>query len=289
MQGIPPPNWDDRLLTVNTAESIKTDAKAPWKGIEFNNKRLESRFLFRTALTKSILPFALYEPCLVALPVIIEKENNQKKIKLFNVDDLRKEGYLNAATWFADVENIWKIHRTEKNGGISSIDYLNWQNKLSEQNLNQPYLVLYSASSKDANTTVVKREDLDLEFIIDKITYWFSTENLEEAYYLSAILNSETPNLMMKDFQSKGLFGARDVSKKILDIYYPRYDAEADSHRRLAELGQLCHERTAQYLRDFPPPSPLGGMQLGKLRLSIKRYLAKELKAIDVLVRKLIK
>ena len=120
------------------------------------------------------------------------------------------------------------------------------------------------------------------------MTYWFSTENLEEAYYLTAILNSETPNFMMKDFQSKGLFGARDVSKKILDIYYPRYDAAAESHRRLAELGRLCHEKTAQYLADTPPPSPLSGMHLGKLRLAIKRYLGKELKEMDVVVQKLI-
>ena len=165
---------------------------------------------------------------------------------------------------------------------------MNWQNKLTEQNLNLPYLVLYSASAKDANATVLKREDLELEFIMDKVTYWYSTNNLEEAYYLSAVLNSETPNLMMKDFQSKGLFGARDVHKKILDIYYPKYDATAESHQRLAELGRLCHNKTAQYLRDTPPPVLLSGMHLGKLRLAIKRHLAKELKEADKLVIKLI-
>lgn len=102
-------------------------------------------------------------------------------------------------------------------------------------------------------------------------------------------MNSEKPNLMMKVFQSKGLFGARDVSKKILDIYYPSFDATADAHRRLAELGRLCHERTSQYLRDNPPPSPLSGMHLGKLRLAIKRHLAKELREVDSIVKKLIK
>lgn len=288
VQGELPPDWHDRMLTVSTAEGIKADAKAPWKGIAFNNKRMESRFLFRTALAKSILPFALYEPDLVALPVMVETEGNRKKIKLLNADGLRKEGYLNAATWFADVENIWQIHRTEKNSNIASQDYLNWQNKLTDQNLNHPYLVLYNSSGKDANTVLVKRADLDLEFLIDYKTYWLSTENQEEAYYLLAILNSETPNLMMKDFQSKGLFGARDVSKKILDIYYPRYDGAAAAHQRLAALGRLCHERAAEYLREHPPVSPLGGPQLGKLRVSIKRHLAKELKEVDGLVRKLV-
>lgn len=81
---------------------------------------------------------------------------------------------------------------------------------------------------------------------------------------------------MMKDFQAKGLFGARHVHKKILDIYYPRYDGAVQSHRRLADLGRLCHEKTAQYLADNPPPSPLSGPYLGKMRVSIKKYLAKE-------------
>ena len=107
VQAALPSDWDDRLLTVSTAEGIKTDAKAPWKGLDFNNKRVESQFLFRTALAKSILPFSMHEPDLVALPVIIEIENNRKKIKLFDTDGLRKAGYLHADTWFTDVENVW--------------------------------------------------------------------------------------------------------------------------------------------------------------------------------------
>ena len=59
----------------------------------------------------------------------------------------------------------------------------------------------------------MKREELDLRFIVDTKAYAFYTFNLNEAYYLSAILNSTAPNLMMKDFQSRGLFGARDVHK----------------------------------------------------------------------------
>src|SRR5439155_1079154 len=81
-------------------------------------------------------------------------------------------GYREAARWFINMENIWKIYRTEKNEKISSEDYLNWQNKLTEQNLNAPYLVLYNSSAKDANATIVTRSDLDLEFVIDYKTYW---------------------------------------------------------------------------------------------------------------------
>ena len=58
-----------------------------------------------------------------------------------------------------DAENIWDIHKTEKNKNTSFIDCINWQQKLSKQNLNAPYLILYNSSAKDANATIVKGEN----------------------------------------------------------------------------------------------------------------------------------
>ena len=199
-----------------------------------------------------------------------------------------KDGYSNAARWFQNAENIWKIHRTEKNQKISSEDYLNWQNKLTEQNLNAPYIVLYNASAKDANATVVKRKDLDLEFIVESKGYALVTNNLKEAYYLTAILNSTTPNLMMKDFQTKGLFGARDVHKRILDIYYPKFDDKDEKHLSIAELSKTAHETVAAFLKTIDKTKKVEGLQLGKIRLDIKKHLTKEMKEIDKLVKQII-
>lgn len=165
---------------------------------------------------------------------------------------------------------------------------MNWQNKLTEQNLNAPYLVLYNASAKDANATIVKRKDLDLEFIVESKGYSLPTTNLKEAYYLTAILNSTTPNLMMKDFQTKGLFGARDVHKKILDIYYPKFDEKDEKHLRIAELSKTAHETVLIFLKGIHPDKKVEGIHLGKIRLDIKSYLSKEMKEIDKLVKQII-
>src|SRR5690606_10266475 len=76
-----PKDFNDRILNVKTSEASKTDAKKPWK-IELKGK-IESKFIFRTALAKSILPFALYKPDLVVLPILIDNNNDGKKeIKL---------------------------------------------------------------------------------------------------------------------------------------------------------------------------------------------------------------
>ncbi|HXH19456.1 MAG TPA: N-6 DNA methylase [Chitinophagales bacterium] len=281
-----PPDLHDRIVNLKTSKSILTDAKLPWKEIVFNG-RMESKYLFRTAISKSILPFALFQPDLIVLPVEIENKTD-KRIKVLNENEVRTSGDLLASRWFQNAENIWKIHRTEKNKNISSEKYLNWQNKLSAQNLNAPYLVLYNSSAKDANATVVKRRDLDLEFIVESKAYVFYTNNLQEAYYLAAILNSSIPNAMMKDFQTKGLFGARDVHKKILDIWFPKYDSANELHNRLAELGKAAHEKAAKFLKDHPPRQELTPLHLGRLRMAIKKHLSGEMKEMDRMVKKLI-
>lgn len=46
-----PPDFIDRTINIKTADEIKEEAKAPWKGLEFSGK-IESQFLFRTAMAK---------------------------------------------------------------------------------------------------------------------------------------------------------------------------------------------------------------------------------------------
>lgn len=282
-----PPDFNDRIINIKTADAVQVDAKVPWKGLDFGG-RMESQFLYRTALSKSILPFALFKPELVILPALVENDENGKKLKLYTFDEIRRQGYLNASRWFANTENIWNIKKTDKNKKYSSFQYLNWQNKLENQNLNAKYLVLYNASAKDANATIVKREDIDLEFVVESVCYVCFTNNLREAFYVSTILNSATPNLMMKDFQAKGLFGPRHVHKKILDIYFPKFNEKKVIHNKLAELGEICQDKVSDYLKQNPPQFVLSAMNLGKLRVDIKKYLKVEMTEIDELVKQII-
>ncbi|MBI2968036.1 MAG: SAM-dependent DNA methyltransferase [Bacteroidetes bacterium] len=284
-----PPDWEGRIINIKTSDSIQAVAKKPWKGLDFTGQ-IESRFLFRTALSKSILPFALFKPDLVVLPITVEynQNENKKEIKIYLADELRSEGYLHASKWFKNAERIWDLQKTAKSKNMSSNDRLDFQRGLTEQHINAPYLVIYNSSAKNANATVVKRKDFDLEFIVESKGYSFVTNSSNEAYYLTAILNATSPNLLMKDFQTKGLFGARDVHKKILDMYYPKFDKENETHLRLAKLSKEAHDKTAKYLKNNPPQKELTAIYLGLLRVAIKNNLASELKNIDNLVQKII-
>ncbi|NJN77426.1 MAG: hypothetical protein HC803_03105 [Saprospiraceae bacterium] len=208
---------------------------------------------------------------------------------MFSAKALLNQGFLDASKWFESVERIWDIHKTERNANITAYDYINWQNKLLSQDLNKPYLVLYNASAKDANATVVCREDIDLEFIVESVCYCFYANNKSEAYYLTAILNSSIPNKKIKDFQAKGLFGARHVHKKILDIYYPTFKENNVLHSDLAALSETAHQKAKIYFQENPTPSSPSTYELGRIRIEIKDYLSEELSEIDKLVKRLLK
>ncbi len=283
-----PPDYADRIINIRTAKAIQADVKKPWIDIDLQG-RIESRFLFRTAIGRSILPFALHDPSLVALPIIVgQSQVGGKKIELYSPDGLRDEGFLNASRWFKSAERIWEARRTDKNQIISAEDYLNWQGKLTGQDLNAPYLVLYNGRGTDACATVLSRADLDLEMLVDHAIYSVELNNLTEARYLSAILNSSVPNDLMKDFQSTGQFGARNIHKKILDVYFPRFDRGDARHARLARLSETAHGKAAAFLRANPPTAAPTPARLGRLRVAVKQEVEPELSAINELVAEII-
>ena len=226
---------------------------------------------------------------MVVLPITIEKdEDGLKRIKLHTSEQLMNAGELKAWQWFMNTEKIWDINKTEKSKDLY-IDRLNYYKKLTDQNLNARYLTLYTASAKDAHALVVDRLSLDLDFFVESKTYVFYTNNKQEADYLATILNSSIPNMRIKDFQTRGLFGPRDIHKKILDVYFPKFNDSDKQHLRLSELGKLCADKAKTFVENNPPQTDLSAHSLGKLRVEIKKHLAQELVEIDQIVEKIMK
>ena len=276
-----PPNWEERTLLVKTSEDIIPDSKKPWKELTLTG-RIYSKFLFRTAISKNIVPFGLINPPLVVLPIGTD-QHGRNQIRLYNNNYLKEEGYLDTASWFKKIEKLWNKNKTEKNRNISSIDYLNWQKKLTGQDLSKRYLIIYTASGKDANATIIDREKLDLTFIVESKTYWYGTNNEDEAYYLTSFLNANYPNSIIKTFQTLGLFGPRDIHKRILEIPFSFYKPKDPDHQRLAELGKDCEIKVSKYLSSIDDD-----YNVGTLRLQIRKILSNELIKIDKVLKRII-
>ncbi len=263
------------------------EAKAPWKDLTISG-RINTKYLFRTALSKNIVPFALVNPLLVLLPITINTVQDKKVISILNSGEIFKRGNTETAEWFKKAELLWEKHKTEKNKEekINLYDYLNWQNKLTQQNINAKYLVLYTASAKDANAVIINREDFDLEFIVDYTAYWIAVNSFKEANYLVSFLNCGFANRLIKDFQARGLFGPRHISKTILEIAFPQYDSKNRQHIELAKLGEACTKKVGKIVTG---KEELEGVRLGTARLQIRKALAEEMKEIDALVERVLK
>ncbi|MCP5494921.1 MAG: SAM-dependent DNA methyltransferase [Leptospiraceae bacterium] len=277
---------DGRVVIVKTAEHVLADAKPPWK--EFILKdRLNTNFIFTTAMSKSILPFALINPVLVALPIVIERVGKRKEIRLLDADKVLAIGDYYSSKYFQKAENLWDKYKTEKNENISISDYLNWQNKLTGQDINSKYLVLYNASAKDANAVVLERRKFDFPFIVESAAYWYATDDKDEAIYLCAFLNSNFANKQIKDFQARGLFGPRHVSKTILQVPLPQFNPTTKIYKTLSDLGESCIQKTTDFLSHWDTKE-VSSLKLGNLRLKIREHLYKELNEIDKVLGNLI-
>ena len=112
--------------------------------------------------------------------------------------------------------------------------------------------------------------------------------NADKNEVLIPILKSTAPNALIKDFQSKGFFDAKDVHKKIFDVYFPKYDANNETHQQLAVLCKTCYRIAGQYIQDNSPQQGLSDMHLNKLRLTFKKHLTRKMKEIDALVKKVL-
>ena len=85
-----------------------------------------------------------------------------------------------------------------------------------------------------------------MEFVVDTKGYVFYTDEKSEANYLVSLLNSNSANLTIKDFQTTGLFSPRDVHKKILEVPLPKYDSGNPANVAIAGLGERCTELVQQ-------------------------------------------
>jgi len=282
----------ERVVNVRTHPLALEGAKKPWDGISLTGQ-MQGRYLFRTALARNVLPFALVNPPLVALPLVSEDLQDtkagamagKKRWRLLDSAELTSLGDVEAAKWFGQCEKLWDERRSDsaKKQKSSMTDWLDWQKKLTEQPVDAKWFVMYTASASDASACVWDVTALSQRFMVDYTMYVCFTPTEPEARFVEAFLNSGYANKRIKEFQARGLFGPRHVSKKILDIPWPEFDGNRPSHRRLVAVGREAAQ-AVQGLLGSSQDLELDPRTLGRLRSSIRRELKPLMDQIDVLV-----
>jgi N-6 DNA Methylase len=282
----------ERTVNLRTHPLAVEGAKKPWDGITLTGP-MQGKYLYRTALARNVLPFALVNPPMIVLPLVQEDETDatgkplpgKLHWRLLNAAELTARGDLEAARWFGQCERLWDERRSDsaKKQKSSLTDWLDWQRKLTGQPVDARWAVIFNRSAKDGNACVVKVDAFSLRLLIDFAMYVNFVDTEQEARYLECYLNSGYINRAVKAFQTTGNFGERDVTKKILEFPWPIFSTSQPSHRRLVVLGQQAAKQV-QHILGTQQDLELDPRTLGRLRTNIRKELASVMGEIDVLV-----
>ncbi len=275
---------------VRTAERALRRAKAAFKDLTVTGI-IESRFLYAGLTGSELVPFGYLKPLLVVLPI----ESTKTKYRLIDSREASTRGFLHLGKWLRRAEKEWKHRQKEKAGRMTIYERLDRQKGLTRQNPKVKFKVVYNTSGTYLVSAVVKNRKPSITIngtrirlkgiVIDTKLYCYETNNEDEAYYLSAILNSNVIDNAIKPAQSRGLFGPRDIHKKPFEISIPKFNSRNNIHKKLSKLGKTCTTEVKKILPDLAGEYDSIGWIRKKINESLKSYIDK----IDDLVLKMFK
>lgn len=280
------PKGRDQVVSIDTDPEQAKTAKEPWKSLAFKGE-IQRRFLFKSALSKHLLPFTLDgELPDVALPLLMSDEGSKLRYpKVMRSSELRVNGFIEAARYFESVEKAYAKNRkgagSEQTATIQQ--QLDYMGKLTRQDFGKRWAVLFAKSGTNLVAVSLDTNGIAGSFIADHVSYTYRTADARETSYLASIVNAPSLNILIKPFQSRGLMGERDIHKKVLEVPIPQFNPNKRLHTQLAELGEECAEIARKAV------SSLTGKTVGARRSAMRVILAKQLAAIDELLPKLIK
>ncbi len=204
-----------------------------------------------------------------------------------------KKGFINLSKWLHKAQKMWEEKRGEKAEKMDIYGRLDRVKGITGQKPLAKYKVLYPTSATYLCGCVVEQRALKLEvegqelklqdFITDHKTYCFETNKKTEAFYLCTVLNSPMVDELIKPMQSRGLFGPRDIHKKVLELPITEFDSLNENHVKLVSLGEECTKKVSKLLSKGIPKK-----SIGNLRKMIKAELKDEIAEIDGIVKKIL-
>jgi type I restriction-modification system DNA methylase subunit len=215
------------------------------------NHIVETSTLFSNAAADHLLPYAMANNrWTVILPVT--GKPGDPSFEAVSADTLRRRGRLNTAGWLDWAEAQWQSVR-KSDDPTPLYERLDYAGPLSGQSEMAAFTIIYTAAGNRTVAAVVDNAAMSLPFVARDRTYWASFGSCEEADYLAGFLNSDFSAEYISDFINRGLFGPRDINKRILDVPWPHFDREDALHLRLAKASRELALAASSLLRDLAP------------------------------------
>ena len=246
---------------------------------------VEKELLFATALSDDLLPFCVRNLELLVLPVVIENGH----FVMMESDELLGAGFEAGSEWVRKAETIYSKRSKDKQ--MSAQRRINFQKLLTTQDPKAEHIVLYNKSGTNicaAYLSVAGGLHIgELEataFVAERVTYRIYTRTVQEAAYLTGVLNSPVVNEAIKPYQTVGVYhGQRDITRRPFEVCpIELYDEDNSVHREIAELSMSARRTMSKW-----GPKLEGG--LAQARKESRRILRREIAQINALVQKMFK
>jgi len=235
--------------------------KRPWKLLPAQDGIVETTFIRPVYVGDNVLPYRLLEPQHAVIPW-----DGQQ---LLAGDSDRIDDYPGLAAWWRPAEETWNAHRSSDR--LTLLQRLDYQRGLSQQFPQPPHRVVYSASGMYLAAARLS----DTQAIVEHGLYWASVSGVDEARYLTTILNSDVLTQLVRPLQARGEHNPRHFDKYVFQVPIPLYDQNIPAHRRLVQLA----ERAEQLSQAVELPS---GIAFQALRRRIRTAMIEDGIAQDI-------
>ena len=180
-------------------------------------------YFFNVLLSHSLTPFAIANMPKAFLPI---KKNEKGFWEEFSETDISFMPRSARNTFRSILNEFAKI----KPGKDLFKDTLNIWNKLTNQNLpSQGYLVVYGASGSRTCAAILPLDNNSQRLIIDQTIYYYITYSIDEALFITGLLNSKALEMANSAFQAEGALGKRHIHT-LPATSLPPFDCQNQKH-----------------------------------------------------------
>jgi hypothetical protein len=201
-----------------------SNEKAPWKNVPDLAGVVERQFVHPLYHGDTVLPFRTRTPAMAVVPWDGEQ--------LLDGSDERLDLYPGLAEWWRAAERVWDRDRSSDR--LTLLERLDYRRGFSQQFPAAPYRVVYTKSGMYLAAAIVT----DPTAVVDHVLYWGSASSLDEARYLTAVLNSNALTIALRPLQARGEHNPRHYDKYVWQLPIPIFDPEDPLHLELVAVAE---------------------------------------------------
>ena len=282
-----------KTVTVNPRRGSQD--KAPWKNLDLTDitpQTIETVHIFDIHLGETFVPYATLDPLKAVLPLkqgereLPVDKNGVGGIWLGGLEYLmRRRWQLASRLWDQKKQPVNKLNLLENIDHYGKLStQLQWQKDTGDR----PVRVAYTRSGEPTAALLY-----DNEAIIDTTLYWITCRNIDEAYYLLAIINSKVLADAVNPLTTPNWSGrTRDLHKHLWKLPIAEYDAGNATHNDISEAGKVAAQGAVRCLARLREERQFSGktFSVTVARTGLRKWLhsSQEGRAVEDLVGELL-